>query len=193
MHVFLKIAPPLLILLVVAIFSPAPAEAGISLGSGGITLGSGQSTEFCDVWIYAVQDGGKYTVETTGDLKPLTTSITPSDFTLVPIDCPQEEKARRACITENCLSGDQSSCKVVCVKFTAPVIYGLSPEKMTYSGAILNSIKIGAATIKEPYEFSVVVMPGDAKPIIIAGIVGVAVVCVVAYMMLRKRSGKKKK
>jgi hypothetical protein len=193
MHNFLKIAPPLLILLVVAVISPAPADAGISLGSSAITLGSGQSTEFCDVWIYATQDEGKYTVDTTGDLKPLTTSIAPSDFTLVPIDCPQEERARRACITETCLSSDQTACKVVCVKFTAPVVYGLNPEKMTYSGAILNSIKIGAATIKEPYEFSVVVMPGDAKPIIVAGVVGVAVVCAVAYMMLRKKSGKKKK
>lgn len=174
------------------VFAVPNAEAGISLGKGGITLSAGQSTEVCDVWIYATQEGGTYHVETTGDLKPLTAGITPNDFTLSPIDCPQETNARRACITEKCLSSDQSSCKVVCVKFAAPVIFGWSGEKVIYEGSILNSIRIGAATIKEPYVFAVHVESLDMKPVIF-GIAIVIAIIIILVFILRKRKSKKTK
>lgn len=173
------------------IFAVPDAEAGISLGKGGITLSAGQSAEVCDVWIYATQDGGTYHVETTGDLKPLTSSITPNDFTLSPIDCPQETIARRACITQKCLSSDQSSCKVVCIKFAAPLILDWSGEKVIYDGSILNSIRIGAATIKEPYVFTVHVESLDMKPVIF-GIAALAVVIIAVAFIFRRRKRRKK-
>lgn len=178
----------LLIFSLSLIFLVQPAQAGVSLGTGGITISAGQSVELCDIWIYATQEGGAYHVETTGDLQPMTTSITPNDFTLDPIECPQETSARRACISELCLSEDQSSCKKVCIKFTAPTLIEWNPQKVVYDGAILNSIKIGAATIKEPYEFSVHVNPMDMKPIALALAVAlIAVVVFVALLMKRKR------
>ncbi len=176
----------ILILSISLIFLVKPVQAGISLGTGGITLSAGETREVCDVWIYAAQEGGTYHVETTGDLKPLTVSITPNDFTLNPVDCPQETDARRACISQTCLSSDQSSCKVVCVKFTAPTLIEWDPQKVKYDGAILNSIKIGAATIKEPYEFSVHVNPMDMKPIV-AGVVVLIIVVIVIVLFAMKR------
>lgn len=179
----------ILILSLSLVLSSQSAHAGVSLGEGGITLPAGQSQEVCDIWIYATQEGGTYHIGTTGDLEPLTVSITPNDFTLDPIDCPQNTQARRACISETCLSEDQSSCKIVCVKFTAPMLIEWDPEKVVYSGGILNSIKIGAATIKEPYSFSVHVNPMDMKPIV-AGIVVVVVVIVIliiAFVFVKKR------
>jgi len=186
-----KITSLLLIFIAMVIFSPAPADAGISLGKGGITLASGQTAEMCDVWIYGTQEGGTYHVETTGDLEPLTTAITPNDFTLDPIQCPEEKTARRACVTEKCLSGNQSSCKVVCVKFTAPLLFQFSPENAVYTGSILNSIRIGAATVKEPYEFSVHVEPIDMNSVVFA--IAVAIIIVILILIFVKKTRKRKK
>ena len=186
------IALSLLISLIMAAFSVKSAEAGISLGKGGITLAAGQTIETCDVWIYATQEDGTYHVETTGDLKALTASITPNDFTLDTIQCPEEKNARRACITQQCLSGNQSSCRIVCVKFTAPMLFELNPQETVYSGAILNTIKISAATIKEPYEFSVHVVPIDIKPVAF-GIVAVIVIVLLVSVLARKRAKRKGK
>lgn len=184
----LLLAIPLLL-----IFSVPSANAGISLGKGGITLPAGQSEDMCDVWVYATQEGGEYHVETTGDLKSITAGITPNDFALTPIDCPQETGARRACITEKCLSSDQSSCRVVCIKFAAPLVFSWSAENIVYQGSILNSIRIGFATIKEPYAFSVHVEPLDMKPIVLViAALSIAVVIVAAVFVSRRRkSGKK--
>lgn len=178
---------PMLVLTlsVLLVFSVQSAQAGISLGKGGITLQAGQSEEMCDIWIYATQGGGTYNVETTGDLKPLTVSVTPNDFTLDPIDCPEESGARRACISELCMSNDQSSCRIVCVRFTAPMLIEWSPQKVIYDGAILNTMKIGAATIKEPYTFSVHVNPMDMKPIVTL-IVVIIIILVIAVLFMKK-------
>jgi len=166
-----------------------PADAGISLGKGAITLSAGQSEEVCDIWIYATQEGGTYYVETTGELELLTTDITPNNFALDPIDCPQETGARRNCIAQTCLSVDQSSCKVVCVEFTAPMLIEWNPQQVTYSGGILNNIKVGAATIKEPYAFSVRVNPMDMKPIVggIAVVIIIIVILIAVFLKKRKR------
>lgn len=163
------------------------AQAGISLGRGAITLTAGQTEDFCDVWIYATQAGGVYTVETTGDLKPLTVSITPNDFALEPIDCPEETVARRTCIAETCLSGSQNSCKIVCIKFTAPFIMGWNNEKVKYEGSILNSIKIGAATVKEPYQFAVYVESTDIRPTLIMLVVAIAAIATILVIFIRRR------
>lgn len=178
-----------LILSAVALFIllASPANAGISLGKGGITLASGQTQEMCDVWIYATQDGGTYHVETTGNLQPLTAGVEPNDFTLAPIDCPQETSARRACITEKCLSSDHSSCRVVCIKFTAPLNFDWSGQKAVYEGSILNSIKIGAATLKEPYPFSVHVEPADVRPVVFGASAATIAVAAASAFFLRKR------
>ncbi len=176
-----------LILLGVFIFSAQPVHAGISLGEGAITLSAGQTKEVCDVWIYATQGGGTYHVSTTGELEPLTTEITPNEFTLEPIDCPAETDARRVCITQTCLSGDQSSCKIVCVKFTAPMLIEWNPEKVKYTGSILDTIKMGVATIKEPYEFSVYVEPMDMKPLVGTVVAVIIIVMVLAFLFLKKR------
>ncbi len=167
------------------------AEAGISLGQGGITLPSGSKTNFCDVWIYATQEGGTYHIGTTGDVSTLTTKISPNDFTLTPIDCPQETNLRRSCISEKCMSPDNPSCKVVCLEISAPIIYQINPEKVVYNGAILNSIKIGVATIKEPYEFSVQVEPIGILPVIFSAAVLIIVALAVAIFVLKKRNKKK--
>jgi hypothetical protein len=174
-----------------ALFLAVPAHAGISLGKGGITLDAGETEEMCDVWIYATQAGGNYHVETTGGIIPLTTGISPNDFTLVPIQCPEESNARRACITDLCLSGNQESCKVVCVTFTAPLLMDLNPQEVIYDGAILNSIKIGVATIKEPYSFSVHVRPLDMKPIL--GVIFGVVIIIILIALFAKKMGKRKK
>ena len=178
---------PVLLFVILAI--SGSATAGISLGSGAITLSAGQSTEMCDVWIYASQEGGTYHIETTGDLKPLTGDISPNDFTLEAIDCPEEKEERRACIATTCLSGDGSSCKIVCLKFTAPLLFGWGgEEKIEYTGSILNSIKIGAATIKEPYEFTVYVKPINVIPVATgAGVVILLLIAAVFVMRRRKK------
>ena len=165
-------------------------QAGISLGKGAITLSAGETEEMCDVWIYATQDGGRYTVETTGELAPLTVGITPNNFELESIDCPEETTARRTCIAETCLSENSPSCKIVCVRFTAPMLMGWDNEKVKYDGSILNSIKIGAATVKEPYQFAVYVEPADIRPtliIIIVVIVVIVVIAALATLFARKR------
>ena len=164
-----------------------PAQAGISLGKGGITMSAGETTEVCDIWIYATQEGGTYHIDTTNELKPLTVSITPNDFTLDPIDCPQETQARRACISQACLSGEQSSCRTVCIKFTAPVLMEWNPEKVVYNGGILNSIKVGAATINEPYVFSVHVNPMDMKPVVAGVAVVIVIIVLLLVLFLKKR------
>lgn len=174
------------------VFAIPNADAGISLGKGGITLPAGQSVEVCDIWIYATQEGGTYHVETTGGLKPLTVSITPNDFTLSPIDCPQETNARRACITEKCMSSDPS-CKVVCIKFAAPMLIQWNTDNVIYEGGILNSIKIGVATIKEPYAFSVHVEPMDMKPVVIGISVVIVAIVILIAIFAKKRSKRKKK
>lgn len=161
------------------------AQAGISLGKGGITLQSGETFEMCDIWIYATQDGGTYTISTTGDLEPLTVSIEPNDFSLESIDCPEDASARRACISEECLSGNSESCKIVCVKFTTPLVMG--SEKVKYEGSILNSIKVGAATIKEPYLFAVYVEPADMTPLITGIVVAVVVIIIILMLFLLRR------
>ena len=180
----------LLVLSFLLIFLVNPVSAGISIGSGGITIPAGETKEICDVWIYATQDGGIYNVETTGDIGPLTAAISPNGFTLESIDCPQETLARRACITQQCLSGDGSSCKVICVKFTAPMLIEWEPKKVVYDGAILNNIKISAAVIKEPYTFSVHVQPMDMKPIV--GLVAVVIVIVIFVLTFAKKKSKKR-
>ena len=178
----------ILIFSVMLLFLANPASAGISLGSGGITMPAGQSQEMCDVWIFATQEGGKYHVETTGDLQSMTVEITPNDFTLDPIDCPQDSTARRACIENICISTDQSSCKKICVKFTSPSLIEWEPKKVVYTGAIVNSVKIGAATLKEPYQFSVHVEPMDLKPLVTVVVVFIiAVVAVVAVLANKRR------
>jgi len=177
----------ILIILVLSFFLAQSARAGISLGKGGITLDAGQSEEVCDIWIYAAQEGGTYHIETTGDLKPLTTSITPNDFALDSIECPEETKARRACIAETCASKDQNSCKIVCVKFTAPMLIEWSPEKVIYEGGILSTIRIGAATIKEPYSFSVHVNPMDMKPIVTGIVVVIIIIFIIVVLLVKKR------
>jgi hypothetical protein len=163
-----------------------PVEAGISLGAGGITLSAGETTEFCDVWIYATQEGGTYSVSTTGDLEPMTVSVTPNEFTLDTIDCPSETSPRRTCIAETCTSGDGSSCKVVCVKFTAPMLIEWDPQKVVYSGGILNSIKIGAARINEPYAFSVHVNPMDMKPLVTGAVIVIVIIVILLVVFLKK-------
>jgi hypothetical protein len=173
-------------------FLAVPVQAGISLGKGGITLNAGETEEVCDVWIYATQGGGNYHVETTGGIIPLTAGISPNDFTLEPIQCPEESNARRACITDLCLSGNKESCKVVCVTFTAPFLMDMNPQEVIYDGAILNSIKIGVATIKEPYSFSVHVRPLDAKPLVL-GIILAAIIIMVIAVFAKKRGRSKKK
>jgi hypothetical protein len=177
----------ILVLSVVLIFSVRPVEAGISLGSGGVTIPAGQTKDMCDVWIYATQDGGTYSIETTGDLQPLTASVSPNDFTLDSIDCPEETVPRRACIDQTCVSGDGSSCKVVCVKFTAPMLIEWNPEKVVYTGAILNNIKIGAATIKEPYQFSVHVEPMDMKPLVAFAVIVIVVLIVAGFFVFKRK------
>jgi hypothetical protein len=171
-------------------FLVKPAEAGISLGEGGVTLSPGQTYEMCDVWIYATQEGGTYHVDTTGDLKPLTLEITPNDFSLDPIDCPQESKARRECIAETCMSEDQNSCEKVCITFAAPSIMNWNTENVVYTGGILNSIKIGAATINEPYEFSIYVTPMDMRPLVIGAVI-VIVIIVILLIVFAKRLRKR--
>jgi|GEM_PF-1913013 len=168
-----------------------PAEAGISIGEGGITLSAGETYDMCDVWIYATQEGGTYHVDTTVDLKPLTLEITPNDFSLDPIDCPSESRARRECITNTCMSEDQNSCERVCIKFAAPSIMGWDTEKVIYTGSILNSIKIGAATINEPYQFSVHVTPMDIKPMLIGAVVMVIIIIVILLIVFAKRGRKR--
>jgi len=160
-------------------------QAGISLGKGGITLQSGETFDMCDVWVYATQDGGTYTVSTTGDLEPLTVSIEPNDFSLESIDCPEDSNARRACISEECLSGNSESCKIVCLKFTAPLVMG--SEKVKYEGSILNSIKVGAATIKEPYLFAIYVEPADMTLLITGIVVVILVIIIILILFLLKR------
>ena len=164
-----------------------PVEAGISLGKGAIMLKAGESGEMCDVWIYASQEGGTYQVSTTGDLVPLTTGVTPNDFALDPIDCPREEGTRRACIADTCLSGNGSSCKIVCVQFTAPMLIEWEPEEVIYSGAILNNIRISAAAISEPFAFSVHVNPMDMKPLVTGIAVAVIVIVAVLILFVKKR------
>ncbi|MCK4335945.1 MAG: hypothetical protein KAW40_04450 [Candidatus Aenigmarchaeota archaeon] len=166
-----------------------PAEAGISLGTGGITLSAGETTEVCDIWIYALRKGD-YHVETTGDLKQVTVSVTPSDFTLdETIDCPQDANARRACIADLCLAGDQPSCETVCIKFTAPMLIEWEPERVQYSGSILNVVSMGAAKIQEPYTFSVFVNPMDMKPLAYGAVIVIIVILVllVLFVKIRKR------
>lgn len=178
-----------LVFSLILIFSVKPVEAGISLGKGGITMSSGQTGETCDVWIFATQDGGTYHVETTGDLSSLTVGVTPNDFTLDSIDCPEETNARRACIEQTCRSSDQSSCKIVCVKFTAPILIEWDPQTVKYEGSILNTIKIGAATVKEPFEFAVHVEPMDMKPIVL--VVGVVIIVVIVVAVFANKRRKK--
>ncbi|UCC91368.1 MAG: hypothetical protein JSV39_03580 [Candidatus Aenigmatarchaeota archaeon] len=166
-----------------------PADAGISLGTGGVTLSAGETHEVCDIWIYALRKGD-YHVETTGDLKPLTVSVTPSDFTLdETIDCPQEAGARRGCITDLCMAGDQPSCETVCVKFTAPMLIEWEPQRVEYSGSILNVISVGAAKIQEPYTFSVFVNPMDMKPLAYGAVIAIIVIVVllILFVKMRKR------
>lgn len=170
---------------VLLIFLTQTASAGISLGKGNIIIPAGQSGEFCDVWIYATQEGGTYTVETTGDIGPLTTEISPNGFPLDAIDCPEDSRARRACISELCQS-ESPACEIVCVKFTAPLIFGNNQEEVVYEGAILSNIRIGAATIKEPFEFSVHVVPMDITPLV-AGIVVLGIIIVVLIVYFRKK------
>lgn len=160
-------------------------QAGISLGKGAVTVQSGETFEMCDVWIYATQAGGSYTVSTTGDLEPFTVSIEPNDFTLEPIDCPKESTQRRLCIAEECLAESSDACKIVCVKFTAPLVMG--GEKVKYEGSILNSIRVGAATIKEPYIFDVYVEPADMTGIITGIVVVIIIVIILLLFMLRRR------
>ncbi len=166
-----------------------PADSGISLGTGGITLSAGETQEVCDIWIYSLRKGN-YHVDTTGDLKQVTASVTPSDFTMdEAIDCPQEAVARRACITELCMAGEPS-CKTVCVKFTAPMLIEWEPQRVEYSGSILNVISVGAAKINEPYTFSVFVNPMDMKPLVygaVAAIIVIVVLLVVFLKVIRKR------
>ena len=168
-------------------FAVKPAEAGISVGTSGITLSAGESMEVCDIWIYATQEGGTYHVSTTGDLVPLTVSVIPNEFALDPVDCPQETNARRVCIAEACTSGDGSSCKTVCVKFTAPMLIEWNPEKVVYDGSVLNSIRISAATINEPYVFSVHVNPMDMKPLVTGIVVVIIVIVAVLILFVKKR------
>ncbi len=180
------IAIPVLLFVITAL--SGSAKAGISLGKGAITLPAGQTTEMCDVWIYASQEGGTYHIETTGDLKPLTGDISPNDFTLEAIDCPQEKEERRACIAATCLSGNGSSCKIICLEFRAPLLFGWGGgEKVEYTGSILNSIKIGAATIKEPYKFTVYVEPVNAIPVTAGAVMVVLLIAAVFVITRRKK------
>lgn len=157
------------------------AHAGISIGKGAVTVQSGETFEMCDIWIYATQSGGSYTVSTTGDLEPLTVSIEPNGFTLEPIDCPEDSAQRRLCIADECLSESSDVCNVVCIKFTAPMIMG--GEKAKYDGSILNTIKIGAANIKEPYIFSIYVEPADMTGII-AGVMILVIIIIISALFL---------
>lgn len=164
-----------------------PAEAGISVGTSGITLSAGESMEVCDIWVYATQEGGTYHVSTTGDLQPLTVSVTPNEFALDPVDCPEGTDARRACIAEACTSGDGSLCKTVCMKFTAPMLIEWDPQKVVYDGSVLNSIKVGAARINEPYAFSVHVNPMDMKPIVTGIVVVIIVIAILVILFVFKK------
>jgi hypothetical protein len=163
-----------------------PADAGISLGKGTITLSAGQATEVCDIWIYGGQEGGTYQLSTTGDLEAITTSIIPNNFELDAVDCPEEENARRNCISQACLSGEGSSCKIICVKFTAPMLIEWDPQRVTYNGGILNTIKIGAASVKETFAFTVHVNPMDMKPLVGTAVVVIIVIVILLFLFLRK-------
>jgi hypothetical protein len=174
----------------ILMFLAVPVNAGISLGTGGITVPAGQTEEMCDVWIFATQDGGKYHVDTTGDLKDYTVEVTPNDFELDPIDCPDESFARRACIESICRSSDQNSCKKVCVKFNSPSLMEWNPTKVVLTGAIVNEMKIGAATVKEPYQFSLHVEPMDLKPVFVAVIALIIVVVIAVAVFVNKRRKK---
>jgi ABC-type antimicrobial peptide transport system permease subunit len=169
------------------------AQAGISLGTGGITLNAGESMELCDTWIYAVQEGGTYHVETTGDIKPLTSNIYPNDFTLDPIDCPAESEARTACLADLCMHGDGSSCKIVCMTFTAPLLMDWSQERVEYSGGILNSMKIGVATVNEPFEFSVFVIPMSMGTVVTWVAAVIIIIIIIIALLLFRRKGKRRK
>lgn len=159
------------------LFLSAIVDAGISLGKGSLVLEPGEIKELCDVWIYATQPGGSYHIEVTGNLTEVVKNINPNDFTLKPINCPEETYARRACITELCLSGNEEYCKIICINFSAPILMSLEPTQVVYDGSILNTIKISSATIKEPYSFSVYVKQVDAKPIVFS-------VCLVIILLL---------
>jgi hypothetical protein len=162
------------------------ASAGISIGKGSIIMPSGHSAEFCDLWIYATQEGGTYHVETTGNLSQIMTGAVPNDFRLDPIECPQDGQLRRACIAELCNSGTAPSCKIVCVKFTAPLILEWEPSRIEYTGGILNKISIGAASISEPYKFSVFVDPMDVKPIALGSAAVIIIVLLAVFLWKRK-------
>jgi ABC-type antimicrobial peptide transport system permease subunit len=63
-------------------------------------------------------------------------------------------------------------------------------ENVVYTGGILNSIKIGAATINEPYEFSIYVTPMDMRPLVIGAVI-VIVIIVILLIVFAKRLRKR--
>lgn len=182
-----RVVCALTVFVLLSIFIPA-ASAGITLNKGEFVLRAGETGTFCDLYVFATQNGGTYHIETTQEIESLTVAIQPNDFLLDEIDCPGEQEARVACKNELCQSGVIDQCRQICIYFKAPLLFAFDPEPRTYRGGISNTIQIELASISEPVTLFVTVIPIDIKPFIAAGIALVFGIFLLLHFMRKKKS-----
>lgn len=177
-----------------------PAEAGIGLFEGSVSINALESKTLCNLMVYSTipsqtpEGTIKYSVSYSSDISTFVSDIQPNNFNLKQIDCPSAGDLRRQCIKDYCLNSQDDYCRVVCTTFTGPFELSFNPQPIRYNGAIRDTASFGSANVMNAQAFIIYYTPYDTKMLILYVVIILVIVGAGIFAIKRRMSkGRKAK
>lgn len=156
------------------------AEAGLFIGENEVHLEPFEEKTLC-VGVWTGSPGTtRHTIDLSDNLDPYVTSISPTDFEIFQVDCPQDPVERRDCIRKYCNADNTNFCRKVCIEFKGPFYASFDTSVQVIEGSIRDvGYYLNAQTVV-PQDITVYYRPYNLLIIVL----GVAIVAVVILMVI---------
>lgn len=123
----------------------------------------------------------RHTVDISENLKPYVDSISPTDFEIYQVDCPQDSKERRDCIRKFCTEDNTNFCRKVCINFKGPLYVSFDTSEQVIEGSIRDiGYYLNAQTVV-PQSITIYYRPYNLWIIILAVAVVVVLILIIFY------------
>lgn len=161
-------------------------EAGLFISENDLHLEPFKEGVICfGVWTGA-PGTTQHTVEVSENLLPYVESISPTEFDIYQVDCPQESAERRDCIRKFCNEDNTNFCRKVCINFKGPFYASFDTSEQVIKGSVKDiGYYLNAQTVV-PQNITVYYRPYNLWIIILAVAVVVVLVLVLVYFRYLK-------
>ena len=163
-------------------------EAGLFISENDLHLEPFKEGVICfGVWTGA-PGTTHHTIEVSENLAPYVESISPTEFDIYQVDCPQDSAERRNCIRKFCNEDNTNFCRKVCINFKGPFYASFDTSEQVIQGSVKDiGYYLNAQTVV-PQDITVYYRPYNLWIIILAVAVGVVLIAVLAYLKYLKNA-----